>query len=116
MYDDKSIAKIGNGVALFTLQKQKEELWDQLSNNGNPAHGIIFSFNYKAQETFPEYVKYVFITEDKCKQKEIREKAILKAQEKATADSQAKAAKQQEESKFALKTMMKVRTGFWLMF
>ncbi|XP_012670203.2 dynein assembly factor 4, axonemal isoform X2 [Clupea harengus] len=79
VYDDKSIAKIGNGVALFTLQKQKEELWDQLSNN-----------------------------EDKCKQKEIREKAILKAQEKATADSQAKAEKQQEESKFALKTMMKL--------
>ncbi|KAL2088840.1 hypothetical protein ACEWY4_015739 [Coilia grayii] len=78
--DDKSIAKIGNGVAVFTLHKQKEELWDQLTTNN----------------------------EDKEKLREIRQRTILKAQQKATDDSKAKVSKKQEENKFALKTMMKL--------
>ncbi|XP_062405313.1 dynein assembly factor 4, axonemal [Sardina pilchardus] len=78
--DDKCIAKIGNGVAVFTLHKKKEELWNQFTINND----------------------------DREKQKEIRQNAILKAQEKAAADSKAKAAQKQEESKFALQTMMKL--------
>uniref|UniRef100_A0A674CNK1 Dynein axonemal assembly factor 4 n=1 Tax=Salmo trutta TaxID=8032 RepID=A0A674CNK1_SALTR len=67
--DDKSTAKIGNGVAVFTLQK-KETV-------GAP---------YKLRE--------------------IRYRALLKAQIKLAAESKAKATKTQEERKYALETMM----------
>ncbi|XP_041705947.1 dynein axonemal assembly factor 4-like isoform X2 [Coregonus clupeaformis] len=78
--DDKSTAKIGNGVAVFTLQKKKERLWEHLVINNN----------------------------DKDKLREIRERALLKAQEKLAAESKAKATKTQEERKYALETMMKL--------
>lgn len=42
----------------------------------------------------------------------MRQKAILKAQEKAAVVSRGKAAKKQEENKFALQTMMKVQSVF----
>ncbi|XP_030622706.1 dynein axonemal assembly factor 4 [Chanos chanos] len=78
--DDRSVAKIGNGTAVFTLQKKRFEIWEQLFRNHD----------------------------DKDKQREIRERAILKAHEKAEAISKAKATKKQEEKKYALETMMKL--------
>ena len=40
--------------------------------------------------------------------KEIRERALLKAQEKLAMETKAKAAKRQDEKKYALETMMRV--------
>ncbi|RXN24276.1 dyslexia susceptibility 1 candidate gene 1 protein [Labeo rohita] len=77
--EEKSEAKIGNGVAVFTLQKRRDELWEQL-----------------------------FTNIDKDKQKQIREQAILKVQEKEAEKSKAKAARIQQEKKYALETMMKL--------
>ncbi|XP_062326534.1 dynein assembly factor 4, axonemal [Osmerus eperlanus] len=78
--DDKSSAKIGNGVAVFTLQKKTERLWENLIRENN----------------------------DKHKLKEIRERAQLKVQEKLASDSKARAIKTQEERKYALETMMRL--------
>ncbi|KAL6479527.1 hypothetical protein MHYP_G00129600 [Metynnis hypsauchen] len=77
--DDKSVAKLGNGAAVFTLPKKKEGLWTQLSRDV-----------------------------DKAKQREIRDEAILKTQNKAAEKSKAKAAKIQQEKKYTLETMMKL--------
>ncbi|XP_051953472.1 dynein assembly factor 4, axonemal [Xyrauchen texanus] len=77
--DEKSGAKIGNGVAVFTLQKKREELWEQLIKNI-----------------------------DKDKQRLTREQANLKVQEKAVEKAKAKANRIQQERKYALETMMKL--------
>lgn len=45
---------------------------------------------------------------DKDKKKEIRERALLKYQEKLSSESRSKAEKRQAEKKYALETMMKV--------
>ncbi|XP_071403130.1 dynein axonemal assembly factor 4 [Centroberyx affinis] len=78
--DDKSSAKIGNGVAVITLPKRTSKLWEHL----------------------------MIINNDKEKRKEIRERALLKYQEKTAVESKAKAAKKQEEKKYALEKMMKL--------
>ncbi|XP_064169266.1 dynein assembly factor 4, axonemal isoform X1 [Anguilla rostrata] len=78
--DDKSVAKIGNGVVIFSLHKKNEGVWEQLSLKND----------------------------DKDKLKEIRERAVLKAQEKSEADLKAKATRKQEEKKYALESMMKL--------
>ncbi|XP_067275204.1 dynein axonemal assembly factor 4-like isoform X2 [Pseudorasbora parva] len=77
--EEKSEARIGNGVAVFTLQKRNEELWEQL-----------------------------FTNIDKEKQKQVRERAILKVQEKEAEKTKAKAGRIQQEKKYALETMMKL--------
>ncbi|KAJ7986147.1 hypothetical protein DPEC_G00347770 [Dallia pectoralis] len=77
--DDKSTAKIGDGVAVFTLQKKEERLWENL-----------------------------VIDYDKETLRKIRESALQKAQEKLVAEAKAKATKTQEERKYALVTMMKL--------
>ncbi|XP_077050731.1 dynein axonemal assembly factor 4 [Siphateles boraxobius] len=77
--EEKSEARIGNGVAVFTLQKRRNEFWEQLSSNI-----------------------------DKEKQKQVRERAILKVQENEAEKSKAKASRIQQEKKYALETMMKL--------
>ncbi|XP_052438315.1 dynein assembly factor 4, axonemal [Carassius gibelio] len=77
--EEKSEARIGNGVAVFTLQKRRDELWQQL-----------------------------FTDIDKAKQMQIREQALLKVQEKEAEKSKAKAARIQQEKRYALETMMKL--------
>ncbi|XP_062861079.1 dynein assembly factor 4, axonemal [Trichomycterus rosablanca] len=77
--ENKSVAKIGNGVAVFTLPKKKEALWDQLSVNI-----------------------------EKDKQRAIREEAILKIQEKEVEKAEAKSVRIQQERKYTLETMMKL--------
>ncbi|MCJ8733049.1 hypothetical protein PDJAM_G00218520 [Pangasius djambal] len=77
--EEKSVAKIGNGVALFTLPKKKQGLWEQLSVNI-----------------------------EKDKQRGIREGAIIKSQKKAMEKDEAKALRIHQERKYALETMMKI--------
>ncbi|XP_060780189.1 dynein assembly factor 4, axonemal [Neoarius graeffei] len=77
--EEKSVAKIGNGVALFTLPKKKQGLWEQLSANI-----------------------------EKDKQREIREGAIMKTQNKEKEKEDARARRIQEERNFTLQAMMKI--------
>ncbi|MBN3270966.1 DAAF4 factor, partial [Polyodon spathula] len=78
--DNKSVAKIGNGVVIFTLYKKEESIWENLA----------------------------LMNVDKETLQEKREHAVLKAQEKAVADAEAKAIKKREDEKYALETMMKL--------
>ncbi|XP_026876598.2 dynein assembly factor 4, axonemal isoform X1 [Electrophorus electricus] len=77
--DDKSVAKIGNGAAVFTLPKKESGLWEHLCRSI-----------------------------DKDKQRENREEAVLKTQEKSAEKSKAKATRTQQEKKYTLETMMKL--------
>ncbi|XP_074487600.1 dynein axonemal assembly factor 4 [Sebastes fasciatus] len=77
--DDRSTAKVGNGAALISLPKRTNKVWEHLMRTTN----------------------------DKEK-KEVRERALLKYQEKLSSESQFKAKKEQAEKKYALETMMKL--------
>uniref|UniRef100_A0A668AMR8 Dynein axonemal assembly factor 4 n=1 Tax=Myripristis murdjan TaxID=586833 RepID=A0A668AMR8_9TELE len=74
--DDRSSAKIGNGVALTPM-----EITSALTT-------------------------CECVSDNKEKKKAIRERALLKHQEKVAVESKAKAAKRQEEKKYALRKMM----------
>ena len=78
--DDKSIAQIGNGVAAIVLQKRTHRLWEHLMIRNN----------------------------NKEQLKDIRERALLKYQEKIAMDVKAKDEKKREDRKYALDTMMKL--------
>ncbi|KAM4554492.1 dynein axonemal assembly factor 4 [Fundulus diaphanus] len=78
--DDRSTAKVGNGVAVFTLPKKTRNVWEHL----------------------------MITADDKETKREIRERALLKRQQKLAAESKQKAEKQQAEKKYALETMMKL--------
>ncbi|KAF3854279.1 hypothetical protein F7725_022334 [Dissostichus mawsoni] len=73
--EDRSTAKVGNGVAVITLTKCSNAFWEHLM------------------------IK---------KRKEVRERALLKYQERLCSESRSKAEKQQAEKKYALETMMKL--------
>ncbi|XP_073474866.1 dynein axonemal assembly factor 4 isoform X2 [Aquarana catesbeiana] len=77
---DKSSAKIGNGVILFTLHKQEPSIWDTLSAAN---------------------------MEKEAMQK-VREKAVARVQEKAKEDAEAKALRKRENEKYSLEVMMKI--------
>ncbi|XP_043934896.1 dynein axonemal assembly factor 4 isoform X2 [Protopterus annectens] len=77
--DTKSSAKVGNGVVVFTLYKKELELWKSLS-----------------------------LTDDKEKMQRIREQAVIKAQEKAKAEKEAKAVQKRDNEKYALQKTMKI--------
>uniref|UniRef100_A0A8B9KLP8 Dynein axonemal assembly factor 4 n=1 Tax=Astyanax mexicanus TaxID=7994 RepID=A0A8B9KLP8_ASTMX len=77
--EEKSVAKLRNGAAVFTLPKQTAGLWEKLSRDV-----------------------------DKSKQREIREEAILKTQNKAVETTKARATKIQQDKKYTLETMMKL--------
>ncbi|XP_073328902.1 dynein axonemal assembly factor 4 [Pagrus major] len=76
----RSTAKVGNGVAVISLPKKTNKVWERL----------------------------MIIKNDKEKQRTIREKALLKYQEKLSLESRSKAEKQHAEKKYALETMMKL--------
>ncbi|KAK2918318.1 dynein assembly factor 4, axonemal [Channa argus] len=78
--DDRSTAKVGNGVVVISLQKRNNKVWDHL----------------------------MITTSDKERKKEIRQQALLKYQEKLSAESQSRAEKKHTEKKYALETMMKL--------
>ncbi|TNN29931.1 Dyslexia susceptibility 1 candidate gene 1 protein [Liparis tanakae] len=75
--DDRSTAKIGDGVAVFSLPKRTNKAWEHL----------------------------MITTSDKEK-REIRERALMKHQEKLSAKSTSKAMKRHADKKYALETMM----------
>ncbi|XP_072254888.1 dynein axonemal assembly factor 4 [Pyxicephalus adspersus] len=77
---DKSSAKIGNGVILFTLSKQEPCIWDTLSAAN---------------------------MEKEAMQK-VREKAVATVQKKAKEDAEAKAMRKRENEKYSLEVMMKI--------
>ncbi|XP_066541140.1 dynein assembly factor 4, axonemal [Hoplias malabaricus] len=76
--DERSVAKLGNGVAVFTLLKKKKGLWKHLSKDI-----------------------------DKSQQRQIREEAVLKTQQRAVENSKVRAMKIQQDKKYTLETMMK---------
>ncbi|CAJ1057307.1 dynein assembly factor 4%2C axonemal isoform X3 [Xyrichtys novacula] len=78
--DARSTAKVGNGAAVICLPKRTNKIWEHL----------------------------VMATDDKETKKVIRERALLKYQEKLSSESKSKAEKQHAEKKFALETMMKL--------
>ncbi|XP_070828893.1 dynein axonemal assembly factor 4 [Chaetodon trifascialis] len=78
--DVRSTAKVGSGVAVISLPKRTNQVWEHLT----------------------------ITTNDKEKKKEVRERALLKYQEKLSSESRSKAEKQHAEKKYALETMMKL--------
>ncbi|ELK29307.1 Dyslexia susceptibility 1 candidate protein 1 protein like protein [Myotis davidii] len=78
--DESSKAKIGNDTIVFTLHKKEAVMWEALSVSGV----------------------------DKEMMQRIREKSILKAQERAKEATEAKAAARREDQKYALNVMMKI--------
>lgn len=110
--EEKSEAKVGNGVAVFTLQKRRDELWEQLFTNIGRRSFILSQHRNVLKMLYLRHIfifkMYIFYSKDKDKQKQIREQAILKVQEKEAEKSKAKAARVQQEKKYALETMMKV--------
>ncbi|XP_016888442.1 dynein axonemal assembly factor 4 isoform X1 [Cynoglossus semilaevis] len=77
--ENRSSAKIGNGVAVFTLMKTSRETWEQL-----------------------------MMSCDKETKQQLREEVLLKHQQKLSSQSRSKAEKQQAEKKYLLETMMKL--------
>lgn len=65
---------------------------------------IFNTFIYTIYSTITSW----YVSDDKEKKKEIRERALLKYQEKLSAESRANAEKKHAERKYALETMMKV--------
>ncbi|NXC01730.1 DAAF4 factor, partial [Orthonyx spaldingii] len=78
--DTNSTAKIGNGNIYFTLYKKEPAMWDSLT----------------------------LANADKEKLQYLREMAVLKAQEKAKEETEAKKFTKQENKKYALEATMKV--------
>ncbi|NXN89991.1 DAAF4 factor, partial [Bombycilla garrulus] len=78
--DTNSTAKIGNGNIFFTLYKKEPSMWDSLT----------------------------LANADKEKLQSLRENAVLKAQEKAKEETEAKKITKQEHKKYALEATMKV--------
>nr|XP_057931229.1 dynein assembly factor 4, axonemal [Doryrhamphus excisus]XP_057931230.1 dynein assembly factor 4, axonemal [Doryrhamphus excisus]XP_057931231.1 dynein assembly factor 4, axonemal [Doryrhamphus excisus] len=78
--DEQSLAKIGNGVAVISLSKRTNKLWEHLAIS----------------------------TYDKETKKEIRVRALSKMEEKLAAEAQSRSEKKHKEKKYALKTMMNI--------
>ncbi|NWH56574.1 DAAF4 factor, partial [Geococcyx californianus] len=78
--DTNSTAKIGNGIIFFTLYKKEVAMWDSLT----------------------------LANADKEKLQCLREKAVLKAHEKAREETEAKKVTKQEHKKYALEASMKL--------
>ncbi|XP_044048311.1 dynein assembly factor 4, axonemal [Siniperca chuatsi] len=78
--DARSTAKVGNGRVVISLPKRTNKVWEHL----------------------------MITTHDKEKKKEVRERSLLKYQEKLSSESRSKAEKQHAEKQYALETMMKL--------
>ncbi|XP_037345351.2 dynein assembly factor 4, axonemal [Pungitius pungitius] len=77
--DDRSTAKVGDGVAVFSMPKRTNKVWEHLMKATNNKE-----------------------------KKEVRERSLLTYQEKRSAQSISKAKKQHAEKKYALEKMMKL--------
>uniref|UniRef100_A0A3Q2YED5 Dynein axonemal assembly factor 4 n=1 Tax=Hippocampus comes TaxID=109280 RepID=A0A3Q2YED5_HIPCM len=78
--DEQSSAKIGNGVAVISLTKRTNKLWEHLSIN------------------------------DKETKREVRERALSKMQEKLAAEAKNRSEKKHNEKKYTLKKMMNIES------
>ncbi|KAM4748086.1 LOW QUALITY PROTEIN: dynein axonemal assembly factor 4 [Rhinophrynus dorsalis] len=78
--DNRSSAKIGNGIILFTLHKKEPALWDAIN--------------------VPNL--------EKEKMQKIRERAIARIQEKTKEEAEANAVRKRENEKYSLEVMMKL--------
>ncbi|XP_074534052.1 dynein axonemal assembly factor 4 [Halichoeres trimaculatus] len=78
--DARSTARVGNGAAVISLQKRVHKEWENL----------------------------MITADDRETKKEIRERALLKYQEKLSQESKSKVEKQHADKKYALETMMKL--------
>ncbi|NXK33728.1 DAAF4 factor, partial [Piprites chloris] len=78
--DTNSTAKIGNGHVFFTLYKKEPAMWDSLT----------------LENADKEELQY------------LRENAVLKAQQKAKEETEAKKAAKEEHKKYALEATMKL--------
>ncbi|KAG7504535.1 dynein assembly factor 4, axonemal [Solea senegalensis] len=78
--NDRSTAKVGNGVAILSLSKRTNQMWEQL----------------------------MMTSCDKETKKQIRQQALLKHQEKLLSESQSKAEKKRAEDTYLIETMMKL--------
>ncbi|XP_028287121.1 dynein axonemal assembly factor 4 [Parambassis ranga] len=78
--DDKGSARVGNGVAIISLTKRSNGVWEHL----------------------------MIQTNDKERKKKIRQAALVKHQKKLSSESEQKAERQRAERKYALETMMKL--------
>ncbi|NXS52175.1 DAAF4 factor, partial [Brachypteracias leptosomus] len=78
--DINSTAKIGNGLIFFTLYKKEEAMWDSLS----------------------------LASDNKEKLQCLRQDAVLKAHEKAKAETEAKKVTKQKHKRYALEATMKL--------
>ncbi|XP_053318847.1 dynein axonemal assembly factor 4 [Spea bombifrons] len=78
--DRKSIAKVGNGIILFTLHKQVPSIWEMLTA----------------------------VNLEKKDMQKIREDSIARVQEKAKEEAQTKAVQKRENEKYSLEVMMKM--------
>ncbi|XP_015831285.3 dynein axonemal assembly factor 4 [Nothobranchius furzeri] len=78
--DERSSAKIGDGVAVFSLMKRTNRWWQHL----------------------------MMVNDDKESKRRIREKALEKHLQKVSAEAKIKAVRKQAESKYALETMMEL--------
>ncbi|KAM6925868.1 dynein axonemal assembly factor 4 [Lycodopsis pacificus] len=77
--DDRSTAKVGDGVAVFSLPKRTNKVWEHLMRTTNDTEKMA-----------------------------VRERALLNYQEKLSAQSTSKAKKEHAEKKYALQKMMKL--------
>ncbi|XP_039665675.1 dynein assembly factor 4, axonemal isoform X1 [Perca fluviatilis] len=99
--DDRSTAKVGNGVAVISLSKRTNKVWEHLM--------ITTSLNIIIIMLRPDFASTELIhLYDKEKKKEIRERALLTYQEKLSSESRSKVEKQHAEKKYALEIMMKL--------
>ncbi|XP_061533347.1 dynein assembly factor 4, axonemal [Phycodurus eques] len=80
--DDQSSAKIGNGVAVISLSKRTNKLWEHLAIS----------------------------TYDKETKREIRARALSKMQEKLAAEAKNRSEKKHNDKKYTLKTMMNIES------
>ncbi|XP_041651989.1 dynein assembly factor 4, axonemal [Cheilinus undulatus] len=76
--EGRSTAKVGNGAAVISLPKKTHKVWEDL----------------------------MIVTDNKETKKEIRERALLKYQQKLSSESKSKAEQKNAEKKYTLQTMM----------
>lgn len=109
--EENSVVKIGNGVALFTLPKKKQGLWEELSVNMGVCEGHSYSTSTcrgSAETLTLMSFSCPSVLPEKDKQREIREAAVIKIQKKALEREEARAVRIHQERKDMLETMMKV--------
>ena len=103
---EKSCARVGEGVIELRLCKKKEMIWGQLQSSlkGNT--------KWYMSELCGIYSCIIIIQVDKEGMKKKREEAVKVAQEKAEQEQAERATKRRDAEKFSIKQQMKACLGF----